>query len=120
MGYKGFSTVSSQSQKKFILTGKNLIKQDLMNALMTRRGQRVMNPACGCIIWEKLFDNISQSDSTDIAANISSIVNADTRVALLSIDVSPTINNSITVTIMIQYVGTDQTDQLILNYNNSL
>lgn len=117
--YKGFSTVSSQSQKKFVLTNQDLIKQDLMNTLMTRRGQRIMSPLIGCIVWEKLFDNLAQSDSTDIASNISSIINTDPRVVLLSVDVTPT-NNSITVTIVIQYVGTDETDQLILNYNNSL
>jgi phage baseplate assembly protein W len=117
--YKGFSTVSSDSQKKFILTDKKLIKQDLMNSLMTRRGQRVMQPNFGCIAWEKLFENISETDVSDISANISSIINADPRVALVSVDVTQT-QNSITVTTIIQYVGTDETDQLILNYNSSL
>jgi len=117
--YSGFSTVNSKSQKKFTLTGKNLIKQDLMNALMARRGQRVMQPNFGCIVWEKLFENLSPTDVNDIAANISQIINSDPRVVVLSVDVSPS-QNTIVVTTIIQYVGTDETDQLILNYNTSL
>jgi phage baseplate assembly protein W len=117
--YNGFSTVNAKSQKKFTLTGRNLIKQDLMNNLMTRRGQRLMQPNYGCIAWEKLFENLSPTDVNDIAANVSQIVNSDPRVAILSVDVSQS-QNSITVTAMIQYVNTDQTDQLVLNYNTSL
>lgn len=119
MAYSGFSTVSSNSQKKFILTGHQLIIQDLTNALMTRRGERLMLPDYGCIIWEKLFENITQTDVDEISANISSIVNNDPRVVLTSLDISP-INNTITVTIEIQYVNTDETDTIILNYNSEI
>ena len=117
--YNGFSTISSSSQKKFILTDQALVKQDLMNALMTKRGQRLMNPSFGCIVWEKLFENLTQTDITDIAANISQIINSDARVSLVSVDITQS-NNTITVTAIIQYLGTNQTEKLILNYDTSL
>ena len=117
--YTGFSTVSGDAQKKFILTDKKLIIQDLMNVFNTKRGSRVMNPNYGCIIWEKLFENITTSDVQDIAANMTSIVNADPRVVLVSIDITQN-HNTITITLIIQYVGTDETEQLILNFNNEI
>jgi len=116
--YNGFSTVSSGSQKKFVLTDGDLIKQDLMNALMTPQGSRVMQPNFGCIAWNMLFESLSTSTAETIAENISGIVAADPRVNLLSIDVSQSVPNTIIVTLLLQYVSTNQTEQLIVNFGN--
>lgn len=117
--YRGFSTVSSQSQKKFVLTDSALIKQDLLNALKTRRGSRVMQPNFGCIVWERLFENISQTDVEDISNNITSIINNDPRVNLVSLDITPS-SYSITVTLVLKYVATNEIESMILTYNNTM
>lgn len=117
--YSGFSTVSSDSQKKFVLTDRKLVQQDLLNVLMTKRGQRLMQPEFGCIIWDRLFDTITQTDLDDISANINSIVNSDPRINLVSLDLT-TNQNTITATLIIQYVGTNETEQLIVNFNSDL
>ena len=116
--YKGFSTISDSSQKKFTLTDNGLIKQDLMNALMTRRGSRVMQPNFGCIVWEKLFDNLTATDLNEIGDNITLIVQSDPRLSLQSLDITPGIN-SITVTLGVQYNINNELDQLILNFNSN-
>ena len=116
--YKGFSTISDSSQKKFTLTDNGLIKQDLMNALMTRRGSRVMQPNFGCIVWEKLFDNLTTTDLNEIGDNITLIVQSDPRLSLQSLDITPGIN-SITVTLGVQYNINNELDQLILNFNSN-
>jgi phage baseplate assembly protein W len=117
--YRGFSTVSSSSQKKFVLTDNDLIKQDLLNVLKARRGSRVMQPNYGCIVWEKLFETISPSDVQDISNNITTIIKNDPRVNLVSLDVSP-IQYSITVTLLLRYVATNQLEQLVLTYNENM
>ena len=117
--YYGFSTISAKSQKKFVLTDNDLIKQDLLNVLMTRRGAMVMQPNYGCIIWEKLFENISPSDVQDISQNITSIVNNDPRVSLVSMDINPT-GNDITVTLVLRYVSTNETEQMIIIFNQAI
>lgn len=114
--YRGFSTVSSNSQKKFVLTDAALIKQDLMNAFQTRRGSRVMAPNFGCVVWEKLFETISATDVEDISSNITNIVNSDPRVNLVSLDVNPTGNNII-VTLVLKYASTNQLEQMIVNFS---
>ena len=116
--YKGFSSVSAQSQKKFVLTDNDLIKQDLLNVLKVRRGSRVMQPNFGCIVWEKIFENISSSDVNDIAQNIKSIVNNDPRISLVSIDITPSANNLI-ITLVLQYASTNQLEQMILTFNEN-
>jgi phage baseplate assembly protein W len=117
--YRGFSTVASQSQKKFVLTDGDLIKQDLLNALKTKRGSRLMQPNFGCVAWEKLFQTITASDAQDISDNIISIVKNDPRISLVSIDVNPTGNN-ITVTLVIKFTATNQIEQLIIVYDQNM
>ena len=117
--YNGFSTVSSNSQKKFVLTDGDLIKQDLLNVLMTRRGSRVMQPNFGCVVWEKLFENISPSDVQDISTNINQIINNDPRINLVSLDVSQS-GNDITLTLVIQYASTNQLEQMIVLFSDEV
>lgn len=119
IAYRGFSSVSASSQKKFVLTNHDLIKQDLLNALKVRRGSRVMQPSFGCIVWEKLFETISPSDVQDISDNITSIVKNDPRVTLVSIDVTPS-QYSITITLMLRYTDTNELEQMILAYNENM
>ena len=115
--YYGFSTVSSNSQKKFVLTDSDLIKQDLMNAFMTTQGSRLMQPSFGCIAWNQLFENVNSNNVQLIVSNITEIVNSDPRVSLVSIDVTPT-NNNIVVTLILKYTQTNQIDQMVINFNN--
>ncbi len=113
--YSGFSTVASTAQKKFVLVDNDLIKQDLLNILMTPVGSRVMQPLLGCIIWNYPFENISAMDVQLIAANITSIVNNDPRIQLVSIDITPS-NYNLIVTLVLLYTATNQTEQMIITF----
>ena len=50
--YKGFSTVAGVKSNQ--LYDLDIIKQDLINHFYTRKGERVMNPDFGSIIWDLL------------------------------------------------------------------
>ena len=56
--YKGFSTVdeTSTSVKLF---DHEIIKQDLLNQFNTRKGERVMNPMFGSIIWDLIYEPLT-------------------------------------------------------------
>lgn len=116
--YNGFSTVSANSQKKFKLTGKNLIKQDLLNAFHTRRGSRVMQPRVGCIAWELLFEPLTASSQDDLQANLTGIVNNDPRVSLQNIVISA-VDNTITATLTLFFVQTNEVDTLEVNFDSA-
>jgi phage baseplate assembly protein W len=60
----GFNT---QGQfKKFTLTGFDLIKRDLLNALNIRQGQLPGRPGYGTVIWDFLFEPQLESVQLDI------------------------------------------------------
>lgn len=114
--YKGFSTVPKANKKKFGLNGATLIKQDLLNALHTRRGSRVMQPNVGNICYEYIFENLTVSDQNDIISNLTGIVANDPRVSLQSINLA-TATNSITVTMTILILATNQLETLVTEFN---
>jgi phage baseplate assembly protein W len=77
--YKGFSTVSSETEN-FKLYDFALIKQDLLNHFYIRQGERLMNPRFGTIIWDMLFEPLTEQTKELILQNVNQIVNYDPRI----------------------------------------
>lgn len=77
--YNGFSTVSNNTEN-YNLYDYDLIKQDILNNFHIRQGERLMNPKFGCIIWDTLFEPLTESLKEAILQNINTIVNYDPRV----------------------------------------
>ncbi len=83
--YKGFSTVAGVKSNQ--LYDLDIIKQDLINHFYTRKGERVMNPNFGSIIWDLLYDPLDESTKEDIIEDCKHIINSDPRVSLVSVNV---------------------------------
>ena len=77
--YKGFSTVSP-SAESFALYDLFLIKQDLLNHFHIRLGEKLENPEFGTIIWDVLFDPLTDELKEMITKNVETIVNYDPRI----------------------------------------
>jgi len=77
--YKGFSTISSDANS-FALYDLALIKQDLLNHFHIRQGERLENPEFGTIIWDCLFEPLTEEIKTLIQKNVETIINYDPRV----------------------------------------
>ena len=77
--YKGFSTVNSTTQN-FTLYDYELIKQDLLNHFHIRQGERLMNPSFGTIIWDLLFEPLTEQIKDLILQNVNQILNHDPRI----------------------------------------
>jgi phage baseplate assembly protein W len=77
--YKGFSTVST-STENFGLYDLELIKQDIVNHFHVRQGERLMLPTFGTIIWDLLFEPLTNQVKDLIIQNVNEIINYDPRV----------------------------------------
>lgn len=77
--YKGFSTVNATTEN-YNLYDFELIKQDIFNHFYTRLGEKVMNPAFGCVIWNLLFEPLTPQLKDLILQNVNTIINYDPRV----------------------------------------
>jgi phage baseplate assembly protein W len=77
--YKGFSSVNADTEN-FALYDFQLIQQDLLNHFHTRQGERLMNPDYGTIIWDLLFEPLTEDVKNVITDNVNSIINYDPRI----------------------------------------
>lgn len=77
--YKGFSTVSSESTS-FALYDLQLIKQDLLNNFNVRLGERLEQPEFGTVIWDILFEPLTDELRNVIIQNVEAVVNYDPRI----------------------------------------
>jgi phage baseplate assembly protein W len=77
--YKGFSTVSLDANS-YALYDIALIKQDILNHFYTRQGERLENPEFGTIIWDCLFEPLTDDLKNLIRQNVETIINYDPRV----------------------------------------
>jgi phage baseplate assembly protein W len=57
-----------------------LIKQDLLNHFHIRQGERLEQPEFGTIIWDLLFEPLTDQIRNLITKNVETIINYDPRV----------------------------------------
>jgi len=112
--YKGFSTYNRR--KKFRLTDFELAKQDLFNHLNIRKGEKLMNPNFGTIIWNMLFEPMTTEVKSAIADDIQSIVSYDPRLAVESIIISE-YEHGIQISIDLRFVETNQVDTMQVTFD---
>jgi len=114
--YRGFSTVNKK--KNFRVTDYELIKQDLINHFSTRRGERIMNPNFGTIIWDLLFDPFTEELRTAIQDDIVRIASSDPRVAIEEAIVTD-YQHGIQIELQIRVRDTNEIDKMILTFDQS-
>lgn len=113
--YRGFSTIGTV--KKFSLTDAELIKRDLANHFNIRKGEKLMQPEFGTIIWNLLFEPLTNDLKNSIVADITQIINYDPRVNVTDVQVTQQ-DHGIQILISMVYVNTNQADTLFLNFDS--
>lgn len=78
--YRGFSTIDQS--KKFRLTDLALIKRDLLNHFAIRKGEKLMNPEFGSLIWNMLFEPLTADIKALIVEDIQRVTSYDPRVRI--------------------------------------
>ena len=82
--YQGLSTINPDNTS-FRLYDISLIKQDLINHFHIRQGEKLSNPEFGTIIWDALFEPLTDTLKDAITQNVTKIINSDPRTNVDSI-----------------------------------
>lgn len=114
--YRGFST--RLNAKKYSVTDFQLAKQDMINHFEIRRGEKLMNPTFGTIIWDMLFEPLTEDTKQIITNDITKIVSYDPRLAVQQVAVTEQ-DNGFLIEIILSYIPTDQTDTIALNFDRA-
>ena len=112
--YKGFSTVGRS--KHFRLVDFELVKQDLTNYFNIRKGEKLMNPEFGTIIWDTIFEPLNENTKATIMQDVKRIIAYDPRLAAQDVIVTE-YDRGIQIEIDLIYVQSNQTDRLRLQFD---
>ena len=114
--FKGFS--SRAEQKNFKLYDFEVAKQDLINRLSVRKGERVENPEFGTIIYDAIFEPFTETLKDAIVQDITANLNADPRLGTSDIRVSEA-NHGIAIQATITYVPLDITETMRFDFDEN-
>lgn len=114
--YKGFSTQAGSTN--FRLTDFNLIKQDILNHFNIRKGEKLMRPNFGTIIWNVLHEPFTEDLKSVITEDVKAIAAYDPRVSFDNIIITE-FDQGIQIELQLRYVLTNQTNVMLMTFNGA-
>jgi phage baseplate assembly protein W len=112
--YKGFS--SQNRFKNFRLTDFELVQQDLINHFHIRKGEKLMNPEFGTIIWNLIHEPFTEDLKSVISQDVRTIANYDPRIKIDSIVVIEH-DRGMQLELNLTYLSTNQTKKMQLLFD---
>ena len=113
--YKGYSSLD-RANSTFKLFDLDLVKQNIINTFNTRKGERVMNPLFGSIVWDILMEPMTPAIREALNDDVKSICSSDPRVTPTSIKITEYPSGYI-VEVTLKLVGTDQSTFMALTFD---
>lgn len=112
--YKGFSTINKV--KKFNITDLELVKRDLLNHFSIRKGEKLMQPNFGSIIWNMLFEPLTPDVKAIITADVKRIINYDPRLRVDGVLINE-LDYGLQIQIDLTLLPDNMSDRLTLDFN---
>lgn len=115
--YKGVSTVNPDNTSP-VLYDLSLIKQDLLNHFHIRQGEKLSDPTFGCILWDLLFDPLTDATKQLIIENVNQIIDHEPRVLADSIIVDE-YENGIAIYATLTYLPYNISETMRVNFDKN-
>lgn len=112
--YNGFSTYNRR--RKFTLTDFDLVRQDIFNHFSIRKGEKLMNPKFGTVIWSLMFEPFTDDIKELITNDIKTVINYDPRVIADNVVVTE-LDYGIQIELELRYVLTNQVSAMTLQFD---
>ena len=113
--FVGYSTVDAKSPADVRHFGIDLVKRDLKNNFMTKKGERPMQPTFGSIIWDLLFEPFDNSIRDRIISDSKTIINADPRVTFVDMTVEE-FEHGLTLSFLLDFTPDNVRDSLYVEF----
>lgn len=113
--YRGISTVNPNATSS-LLYDLSLIKQDIINHFHIRQGEKLQNPEFGTIIWDVLYDPLTDDLKDAIANNVTEIINFDPRVQVDEIIVT-SYESGIQIEVELTYIPYNISEKMRLQFD---
>ena len=114
--FKGFS--SRAEMRNFKLYDFECAKQDMINRLSVRKGERVENPEFGTMIYDAIFEPLTDILKDAIVEDITANLNADPRIAAQEIILTEE-QHGISIQASVTYVPLNITEKLKFSFDEN-
>jgi len=115
--YRGISTVNPENPNP-VLYDLALIKQDIINHFHIRQGEKLSDPSFGTIIWDALFEPLTDGMKDAITQNVTRVVSADPRVRIKSVIVDQ-FESGLQVEINLEYLPYNIEETMRLTFDQN-
>lgn len=116
--FRGLSTVD-KIRAPYTLVDNELVKRDLLNTFYTKKGERVMRPNYGSIIWDLLMNPEDSLTNSEIIEDIKKIIDADPRVEYVDATIF-TLEYAIRIEVVLKMLPFNNVDTLYLEYTRNI
>ena len=113
--FVGFST-ADRFKPPYTVVDFDLVKIDLLNHFSTRKGERVMLPEFGTVIYDLLMEPLDDATRQLIIEDGTRIIEQDPRVQIDKSELVD-IDNAILLTYELTYLPTGITDEINIQFN---
>jgi|TARA_B100001964_G_scaffold19216_1_gene19605 phage baseplate assembly protein W len=114
----GFSTVG-RIKPPYTLIDFDLVKVDLLNHFNTRKGERVMLPEFGTIIYDLLMDPLDDMTKDLIREDVIRIIKSDPRVEMVDL-IMTELDRVILLEVELLYLPNGVTETIAIQFNIEL
>jgi len=114
----GFSTVG-RIKPPYTLIDFDLVKVDLLNHFNTRKGERVMLPEFGTIIYDLLMDPLDDTTKDLIREDVIRIIKSDPRVEMVDL-IMTELDRVILLEVELLYLPNGVTETIAIQFNIEL
>jgi len=115
--YRGISTVNNNTNN-FVKYDLALIKQDIINHFHIRQGEKLENPEFGTIIWDVLFEPLTDGLKEAIIKNVTDIINYDPRVSVNNVTIQ-SLESGIQIECNLSYLPYNISESLRLTFDEN-
>jgi len=114
----GFSTVG-RIKPPYTLIDFDLVKVDLLNHFNTRKGERVMLPEFGTVIYDLLMDPLDDMTKDLIREDVIRIIKSDPRVEMVDL-IMTELDRVILLEVELLYLPNGVTETIAIQFNIEL
>ena len=114
----GFSTVE-KVKAPYSLVDSDVVVRDLLNEFYTKKGERLMRPNFGSVIWDLLMNPNTRDLENAVQKDIERIIDKDPRAELLDLRIA-VLEHGIKASVKIQTVPYGEENTLYLEYKDDI
>jgi phage baseplate assembly protein W len=114
--YRGFNTIGQS--KKFRLTDLDLVKRNLLNHFKIRKGEKLMQPNFGSIIWNTLFEPLTEETKKIIIDDVTAVVGYDPRLIIDGVIIQQ-LDSGLQLQVSLTYKPTNVTATMNLTFDKN-